>query len=141
MKNIEIVQKLIAGSQNIDRMREEVKQFTNMLIGLIHAVGRSGASKIKFDHEFKSDQCKWILKGMTGSFYTDDNKIEVECWEMIGESSAIMYCPFTNNINFHADNVQMVWENLHVLLEGVRKVLPEIEEKYASFVKAADVFA
>jgi hypothetical protein len=129
----------MVGSKNIDRMREEVKQFTNMLVGLIHAVGRSGASTIKFDHTFQSDRCKWILKGTTGSFYTDDNKIEVECWEMIGKNCGIVYCPFTNNINFHTDYVQMVHENLHVLLEGVRGILPDIEEKWASILKASDV--
>lgn len=136
----EIVRRLIQGSHAIDRMRTEVREVIRMLIGYIsHCDGWDSS----FPKEFANDSCRWIVsKNPFSRVDSKLDKIQIECRVRLNgckcESLALSSQP--DYIPFYTENVKCVYENLGVLVGGLTKTLPELEEKWKPLIDASYVF-
>jgi hypothetical protein len=134
MEAKEITRRLIKGSHAIDRMRAEVSETVKMLIGFVNNCDRRQII-IKTTREFGSDLCKWSI----GHYYGQGNKLQVKCWlkEKFWESYA--FSSYPNEIPFHTCNVKPVYMSLYVLVEGLLKTFPELEEYWKPLINASFV--
>ena len=142
--NIKIAQQLLNGSRNIDRMRIEVHQIVKMVVGL--ACKFDGTHRhIKLNETFVSGSHKWEVIGETYSWDPKPDKIIVKClqkvamggYELVYSSRDGEIC----EIYFHTETVQSVYENLHVFVNGMLSVVPELADKLKPLINASSVFA
>jgi hypothetical protein len=127
----EIVEKLIVGSREIDRMRKEVDDFVKMVCGFIK-------KEMKFSFiddiniEFSDDRCRWkvCMFGIT------KKEIEISC--------DVAFCGWKSGYSmlghttFSPRDVQQVYECLPVLIQAVLEKIPKISEEWDYLIKAAE---
>ena len=135
---IEITRKLINGSRNIDRMKDEVNQIVKMIIGLVTGSQRSG--KVRFiDSEFHSDTHRWQVRGKVGCEKSWENELIIFCDEKFHGSDNSYTAVFSvDSKSFHGIFVQGVHEALPTLIGGIRSLFPEIEKEWEYLTQASD---
>ncbi len=147
MENENIVEKLLRGSRNIDRMKSEVHQLVQIVIGLAHkSIGR-GASVVEIHETFEDKSCKWQVEGMMGTLYKARNKIHVQCTVKLPCApphqdhfiQCVGYCS-ESRVPFHSEHAQQVYQNLHAFAEGMLRVIPDIKDEMKTFLDASEVF-
>ncbi len=144
MQNDNIALQLIRGSRNIDRMKEDVHHLVRMTVGFVIWAAASDRTYRALDETFDSESCKWRVYGEVGCISGAKDKIEVEF--LLKESYGLrrvyisgfdgcsMWSPGSVNA------VQRVYENLHVLVDGMRRKLPEMEPLLKPLLGAAEVY-
>ena len=138
MNSVEITKRLVKGSQNIDRMKNEVEQVVQMIIGFTIRCD-SARHKDEISETFESEQCQWTVNGSVNIFDHSKSTITVECW-VRGRFGAKAYSSQRNSYPFHTEAAQCVFEGLPVFVEGMLRVFPELREKIEPFMNAADMF-
>ncbi len=143
----EITLKLVRGAYAIDRMRNEVNIMVTLMFDLLHdelsqAINVTACegnlvqnSRLSggYRFEFEGRKCVWIV------FRSDSaSRIEIEC-QFYGTDGnrTVVYSTKLKRMNFGPRNVQAVWEELHVLREGVMSLVPQKDLDH--YLAAADV--
>lgn len=147
METAGIVEELLRGSRNIDRMKVEVHQLVKMVIGFAHRSNGRGASVVEIYETFEDKSCKWQVEGVMGSLDKTRNKIHVQCTVKLPCApphqdhfiQCVGYCSETR-VPFHSDHVQQVYQNLHAFVEGMLRVVPDIKDEMKTFLDASKVF-
>lgn len=147
MDSKQIVQNLLQGSRNIDRMKKEVEQVVKMIIGCAFMSNHRGCLEVDLHETFETSSCIWKVRGTMGAMNRTKNKIEVECVLKLPCSAphqdhfilSLSYCS-EGRIPFHSEYAQQVYENLFVFVEGMMRIMPDIEKEWAMFINASTVF-
>lgn len=145
MSTTDIAQKLLIGSREIDRMKEEIKAVVGMVIGLVTdpdlVAWKRGFSTGMSDRAFYSPSCEWLIMPHAEYEYS----ISVECWTKkpnFPSSSKTKACAFSSAP--HADlflvsrEARKVHAGLSVFVEGMIKTFPTLLDKLWPFLDAAD---
>ena len=133
-----LVDKLVRGSQNIDRMRAEIWAVVQMLIGLVSEVEQTEEDQEDDCVSFKFDGGEWLflpskLKPAIRCYLNGvDDGESGHWWIFTSDSSDINNCSM--------EHVQRVYEELPVLIEGMLKEFPELNEHIKPLLAAADKF-
>ncbi len=147
METESIVERLLRGSRNIDRMKVEVHQLVQMVIGLALRSNALGARVRDVEEVFENESCKWEVRGEMGSLDKTENRIHVRCnvklhCDAPNQDHYIMcvgYCSETRS-PFHSEHTQQVYQNLRAFVEGMVRVFPGIEDEMKMFLDASGVF-
>jgi hypothetical protein len=136
-----IAQQLLAGSNNIDRMKQEIKETVNTLVGLIKKSGFSTYESYRQDFMF--DGGFWRLQWNRYGFES------VECNLLLFPDSLgtfVAFAPKTYTGDFngwcinHTESVARVYDSLPVFVEGVFNFFPGVRERAQPLLDAADKF-
>jgi hypothetical protein len=142
-----IVEDLLRGSRNIDRMKAEVHRLVQMVTGLALRSSTRG-SCVRFVSEiFENESCWWEVRGEIGSLYKPKSRIHVLCsikryHDAPHQKNFILtvgYCSETH-VPFHSEHAQQVYQNMQVFVEGMVKAFPDIEDEMKIFLNASKVF-
>jgi hypothetical protein len=137
--NNEALQKLIKGSRNIDRMKEEIKLVVD---GIIEFCNDSNEAEARFEKEFETNNYRWIINALP---HTDRFKCEwaIRCFPKgkdFPDMSIYQHRP--NAKIWHSvklENVQVVYQQLGEFVCFMTSQFP-IERKLECFIKANEVF-
>jgi len=147
METTNIVEQLLRGSQNIDRMQSEVHQLVKMVIGFARRSNNRVASCVEIYETFENKTCKWEVRGVMGSLDKSKNKIHVQCTVKLPcgapyqdhFTQSVGYCSETW-VPFHSEYTQQVYQNLHAFVEGMLQVIPSIKNEMKTFLDASEMF-
>jgi len=129
-----IVEQLLRGSENIDRMKKEVECVVRMVIGFAN---RRVSLWQDFEVEFDSPTCLWKVQRTEYS-----NTLEVECHLHKSYGLCSVYTNTTHFTSFfHLEEVQVVWQDLSTFVEGMATTLPALNEDWKPLLDAADKFS
>lgn len=138
---MQTVEAIIAGSRKIDEMRKRINETIKLVKGLAHSKYNSGEfcnmacfGKLTFSNEI----FLWrILYDRTHSL-----KYCPQGYYVFGghpqDTVALLYADNDPGILRYKD-VQFVYENLYVFVDGMIKTFPEIAEKLQPFLKASKI--
>jgi len=121
-----IVQQLIDGQAEIDRMRKEICQVVNMILGLATDVDAYYWTTDR--HEFVSHGCVWEV-----SRTEPHNRLWARCFSLGPLSYESSWKP--NMIEPSA--VKRVHEGLKVFINGMLSVCPNLSERLQDFLDVA----
>lgn len=147
-QNQKLMQKLIVGSQNLDRMEKEIEMIVSMLIGMIIQERAFTGTKIEFSQIFESD-----------GFCVPSQPNEVLIWrfheEMVGgggryqilislsspRSNALPVCRFQRDeiAGVNMQSTQMIHEALPYLVSLLFDTFRFLKEECTPLFRAADV--
>ncbi len=138
--------RLIAGSKNINRMREETKQAVQTLIGLLKkALGKkvpewddqpvTWAQPLK-EQAYKSPDGTMLWRIFTGASSGDP---VITCYRIRGKETAQIYSSIANTVTLQ--DTQAVFEGLPVLVQGMFQSFPILQNLCDPFIKASEVFS
>lgn len=149
MENLNVAQSLVRGSDNINKMRSEIKMVITMVLGLVDS--KTIEKYLNFDEQgatyFRALDCEWILswelKGKQedmcisgiGLSLLDNSRIDTSVF--LWNVSDVSF--FTKIIPCNLDKVQMVYEALPVFVNGMLKTFPYLTERLEPFFKASKV--
>ena len=122
-----IAERLIRGSQNIDKMRTEIRVVVSILIGQANGLGiyPDGRSCC-----FNFGTVLWKFQVNDMSCFIADS----------GNPNAPVYSSSCGGIgSLRTDQVQTVYESLPAFIEAVFKKYPELKEKFGPLLRAAQV--
>lgn len=125
MEGKELVEKLLRGSENIDRMRKEIKSVVLMVLGFVKNNWSTGETYV-------SGGCKWIVGRDC------DNAMQIECWVDPHPSFVGPAYTTSGNLPILLRNVQAVYGGLPVLIEGIAKTFPALKKLWQPLLDAAD---
>lgn len=139
--NNEVLQKLIKGSQNIDRMREEIDLVINGVLGLIHKPSWSGKPSSPIIEEIKIDDRVWTIQinVPNGRVWKDDL---IACTVPVGNHMIPIYSTLETECScVRLENVQMIYGDLPKLVNWIAYRLSDLEPRLQHLLNAAEVFA
>ena len=135
MSNRAIVKKLICGSNNIDLMKNEIQSILQMIFSFLtpEEIQAGGRQTLRFDSE---NYCWWFQGSGRGIFFI---QCQVRTIRPVGWRN--VYRTNSNKLSQSPsiENVQVTWEGLPSLLDGVDLTFPWFKERVKSFLKAAEV--
>ena len=139
--NNEVLQKLIKGSQNIDRMREEIDLVINGVLGLIHRPSWSGKSSSPIIEEIEIDDRVWTIQinVPNGRVWKDDL---IVCTTPVGNHMIPIYSTREKECSeVKFENVQVVYGDLAKVVNLIAYRIPGLEARLKHLLNAAEVFA
>lgn len=129
--NVTVVEELLQGSENINRMRREIDQVVRMVWGLAYDA-RGGTQRTAYDSTFPCDSTDYVMHWrIMGS--------KVSLWK-IGSVSIQLYCAVEGAEKINVEFVQVVHENLTFFVRGMVELFPGLQQKMEPFIKASKVF-
>jgi hypothetical protein len=122
MKHTGTTCRLLQGSHNIDIMRQEVIRLVSLLVGYRTGLERPGLATPRYPAE----SCEWVI--------TDHvNGLVIECHN----SEGVKLFSSEPSSKFSTENVQVVWQALPKLVDGIRNSFPKISEKWKPLINAS----
>lgn len=132
-----IVEQLLRGSDNIDRMRKEVECVVRMIIGLLELPRHETVVR-----KFENRECKWMLIWYKEGSCLRRELPVVQCWLKREYGSRLAYSTDSGEINsFCMEVVQEVHQNLSGFVYGMLKDFSELCPKIRPFLVAAYKFS
>lgn len=137
-----IVQKLLKGSAEIDRMRSEIDKTISLLIGFLMKVEPMSANPMpvrtspldRSGFKFNYDVETWMVGRIM-----DSNKIfielEVSPWEGV---RTVYNSEWGKKLTVEAGHVRGIHKALPRLIEGLMKEYPALNYAWAPLIKAAE---
>jgi len=131
MDSKEVVDRLLRGSANIDRMRKEI----DSVIGMLQASLSRCVMGDRINEAYESPLSKWKIWNTPHI-----SKPYFECSVKIGTNYYFGFSTDDTESQNSAYNVESVYKALPELIEGIRKRFPKIEELWQYVLNAADVY-
>ncbi len=128
METTNIVDKLIRGSQNIDRMRSEVIWVVGMILGFLEK--ESGLPEGGPERSFHSNGCEWLLRRKIKGA-----GLVVQC---LIEGEVAYYSTMRDPI--FLPKAQRVHDGLIIFVEGSIREFPFLAEKLKPLLNASEKF-
>lgn len=128
MTGIETVQRLIQGSRNLNRMKEEIQLVIGMIIELIPEITKVGCG----DFAFGTETCRWEVKSES----RPGRHFMIRCLLQRGHIVELGYSS-QREVPFYAKYVQRVYEELPVLVGEMFREYPELEIKLLYLINAS----
>ena len=140
MTSNEITSRLVRGSRNIDRMKDEVDELVRLVICFALS-GDRGGIRTKGCNSFETALRVWHIFWDVPAQDADNFSMRVECWVRYkSNSQTIAYDSGCTPSFCDPDMVQTVYEGLPVFVEGMLRLFPDLADKWAPLIKAADVY-
>lgn len=139
---MEMVQAILKGSKNIDRMREEIYSIIRMVLGLIYSSSdweRLSVTMrgLEATLDMGDDRYKWVAA------INSHGRLSVECdeYDTLPNRVAIFWLGDVDEKDKHypAETVLKVHGSLQLFLQGIIKIVPEVGEKLEIFLEASEV--
>ncbi len=129
------VAEIIRGSQNIDRMKQEIKQVVNLFCGLIDS------RKFKVNHRYEpipvnfvGDECIWFV--YPTFIHSLKNDITVEC--RINNDGCEGVPIFSNKVDgIRLDRVKRIHLALSVFVDGMLTTFPDLKNAIRPVLNAS----
>lgn len=123
-----IVQQLIDGQAEIDRMRKEIDQVVHMLLGLLSHVDRSRIVTCASQEwiRFNSSLCVWMI------YKANEKEIHVDCRLVKGNWQA--YTTLITGYRTDYSLVKEVYSGLSVFVEGMFDRFPGLKDQVRPFL-------
>lgn len=131
----EDITRLVLGSRNIDRMREEIKLVVSAVLGLTSKYGKK-LPYIMFPSE--SERCTWVVecsKTGKGGYFAYCN---LRCSPL--NQGRLVKCAYVSkypNFEIACEDVQVIYEDLPNFLQGMINCFPELLSRLAPLLKAS----
>jgi hypothetical protein len=120
-----IVQQLLAGSQNVDRMEAEIKQVVSMVIGFAKNKAACPAPRA-VKNTFNASNGYWRIYT-----FEDSNPNRPPEAYYYDKSSFLVYSGTQTNFS-QKTKVQIVHKDLDVFVKGMMEIFPGIEKSWES---------
>jgi hypothetical protein len=139
MKTNEILEQLIQGSRNIDRMRDIVNQVVKQVIGCVNA--NYNGEKRHFHELFNSKTCQWVIYTEHPNDTEKEFELKAACWvkDEYGGISHTGYVGCHSERDSHAPAwmIQPTFESLDVFIEAILKLFPELHKYWKPIIDAS----
>ena len=141
MKATSTAAALLKGSNNLDLMRDQIAKLVKLLNGLLMADGGALLQQMPRKTKIVMNSGRWYVG-------TSTNLLTLglyPCFTYSKLSGTDNYTPIyssdsTDKVDLRTESVQIVWENLPALVDGIIKVLPEIQgPRWKAMLDAAQV--
>ena len=140
MNGKEMLNSVLAGSENIDRMRAEIHKLIDMLRGSILKIDPE-LYKFNERKEFANDCCAWEIEEIPEWKHRRATKdIIINCWKYHGKHFGSLAWSTTHVAEISTKNAKFIRENLFILLEGILNIYPDINEHWQPLIDAADFY-
>ncbi|HWB33813.1 MAG TPA: hypothetical protein VG753_00615 [Candidatus Paceibacterota bacterium] len=132
-----VVERILRGSAEIDRMRQEIIQITTMLLGLLPEDFLKTMENKKVKH-FEEDQGGWRLYRTDVAEVTKNPRLALnyDSWKGFEGRDRISYDSRYQN-SLPARHVQRVHQSLSLLVDGMTSEYPFIAQQLKVFLEAA----
>jgi hypothetical protein len=133
------VENIINGSRNIDEMRKRINETIKLVKGLTKFCdGGLHDKPYEKGLQFSNGIITWhIVWGGSYSLQFNPKGYFVTCGHSLGSAMPLYDDTRSDKPNYNY--VQIVYENLHVFVDGMIKAFPEIEENLKPILKASKV--
>jgi hypothetical protein len=130
-----IAQKLLHGSKEIDRMKQEIIQVVMMTLGFV-SPKKEGTVKVPSG----TSPCQWTLEFRTRETGSDYYGYDIDVFCHSKESGAKLFGKRTElpMMNMPAKDVLAVHESLDAFVSGVVELFPEIGKELQVFLHTDD---
>lgn len=134
-----IVEQLLRGSAEIDRMKKEIGQIIQMLVGYLNQFDLVRPAKEKgFDANlelyFEKGVTRWIV-ARNASRDTVIIDLEIRPWDGIRK----VYCNQWHQSTMPSSlDILGIHESLPILVEGLAKRYPQLQEAWKPLLQAAE---
>lgn len=139
MGQMNIVEKLLKGSAEIDRMRSEIDQIVNILIGYLNKVNAQlfgDMSNPRQGHCFTEGGSTWIVGRSTN--YTGRIFIELEISPWSGVRTVYSSEWKERGLKAETDHVRGIHHELPRLVMELEKQFPDLTRAWSSLVRGAE---
>jgi hypothetical protein len=141
-QEMNIAQKLLKGSAEIDRMRLEIDQLISLLIGYLTRVnpllpGRTDPldrSGVRFNHGIET----WIVGTTSNTNNVPFIELEVSPWSGVRTVYYSEWKGVKKVTTIESSHVKGVYNALPRLVEGLLKKYPQLAEAWSPLIKAAE---
>jgi hypothetical protein len=127
-----LTQQIILGSKNIDRMRVEIIQVVNTMIGFLRYIRFGGGTQT---YEYTSNECTWRLTVDLNGFHSGKQMLTLECW--LKDGAEAVYTSF--NI-IRLEDVERVHRQLPLLVDELIREFPDLQRMLKPLVDASKAF-
>ena len=137
----ELVQKLLRGSEALDRMKSEVNRVVRMTLGLLKVKSESYETRPSSLYpefrpaSFANHDCRWELGWESGS-------PKITCYVPLGYASEMVAYQIViadwNTPAWVAQHVKEIYTGLSVFVEGMAVEFPRIKERWQYIIEAGD---
>ena len=118
-----LIQKLVLGSAEINRMRKETGVIVGMLVGQLDPQ--------TFERQqLKTESVEWLVR-------KDNGKVKVDCVVKVGGQLGMGYANYGDG-TYRAETVQPTYESLPEFVENMLTAYPYLREKLEPFLHAAE---
>jgi len=141
----EMVERLLHGSRNLDRMKADIRSLVESLIGLVWLTKSKSlwlTCTLRFECGFIFiNECDNELSWRVQGFKLEGERvgIEIECVLSKEGSEVKIYSSRNSKINMGCHLIQPVYESLPVLVNGLITGFPGIREKMEILFRASMV--
>ncbi|MCK9352309.1 MAG: hypothetical protein M0P76_06015 [Candidatus Pacebacteria bacterium] len=142
--NMKTVEAIINGSRKIDEMRKRICETVKMLNGLVNkkSYNKVGVFGLMI---YTNSNMFWKIKpsnihrrGFIVETPTVTESFHVEAYISENNKPRLIFSEHDSSVlNYH--DVQLIYDNLHMLLSGMMEIFPEIERKIKPFLEASEV--
>ena len=134
MESTELVQQLLVGSERTNKMRKEIDDFIGMILGFLN---KNDLSRFKHQEvicRFESIGFCWIIE-MAKSFLWV--KVTKSLSSDLAYDSLYLYT-YGAGYQIPLKYVQPIRQGLPDFLTNMRKIFPQLEERFAPLLEAAE---
>ena len=138
-----IVDKLLRGSRNMDRMKSETHQIVKMVLGLVpqHRLFPEDDGTFQGFLEFNNETCCWKIQELSEGTTMVTCYVPLEDPETRKIRLNESYRYLVDLPPHHATRlVYATHQSLPVFVEGMMKTFPELQERMKSLLEASELF-
>ena len=135
MNSTEITKRFIVGQRNLDRMKDEIYQVSNGMIGLLKH--ERDYKELGKKWEFESTKCLWCLEVIKSNLGSA-GQYSLVCWvKNAGGGSCTAFSINWNRVELSLDQIQTVHEDLPTFVQGLRTAFPVLCDVMKSHIRAS----
>ncbi len=144
MEDNEMVNQLLRGSWDIDRMKKDIEQIVRMVRGLVApSLESMRVPDLGLQMTiYKSPSCVWRMHILGKGFGCLSQRTEVYCeLSCHGQPERGLVTHYRHihggDTGLSVENVRRVYESLPKFLEGMLNTFPELKERFKPFIDEA----